>query len=66
MTHFLIEIYFSLIRVLKSKKNKLALTFFPLLPRSRNMIRRFMKTSLHKPIKILQFLSRGKIQKYLT
>ena len=66
MTHFLIEIYFSLIRVLKSKKNKLVLAFFPLLSRSRNMIGRFMKTSLHKPIKILQFLSRGKIQKYLT
>ena len=25
-----------------------------------------MKTYLYKPIKILQFLSRGKIQKYLT
>ena len=28
MTHFLVKIYFSLIRVLKSKKKKLALTFF--------------------------------------
>ena len=27
MTHFLIKIYFSLMRVLKSKKKKLALTF---------------------------------------
>ena len=27
MTHFLVEIYFPLIRALKSKKNKLALTF---------------------------------------
>ena len=25
-----------------------------------------MKTCLHKPIKILQFLSRGEIQKFLT
>ena len=27
MTHFLVKVYFSLIRVLKSKKKKLALTF---------------------------------------
>ena len=33
---------------------------------SRNMIGRFMKTYVHKPIKILQFLARGTIQKCLT
>ena len=32
---------------------------------SRNMIARFMKTYSHKPIKILQSLSRGKIKKCL-
>ena len=47
ITHFLVKIYFSLIRLLKSKKKKLAL-------------------ASHKPIKILQFLSRGKIKKCLT
>ena len=48
-----------------SSKNeeKEAGTNFVLLSRSRNMIGRFMKTYLHKPIKILQFLSRGKILK---
>ena len=39
---------------------------FGLLSRSRNMIGWFMKTYLHKPINMLQFLSRGKIQKCLT
>ena len=48
------------------KKEKEAGTNFPLLSRSRNMIGWFIKTSLHKPIKILQFLSHGEIQKCLT
>ena len=34
--------------------------------RFRNMIAWFMKTYLYKPINILQFFSRGKIQKCLT
>ena len=38
----------------------LAKIYFPI------MIGWFMKTYLHKPIKILEFLSRGKIQKCLT
>ena len=36
------------------------------LSRLRNMVQRFMKTYLHRPIKVLQFLTRGEIQKYLT
>ena len=65
MTHFLAKIYFSLIRVLKSKKKKLALTFLLCL-NQKNMIGCFMKTYFHQPIKILQFLLHGKIQKGLT
>ena len=47
------------------KQNKIAGTKFVLLPLSRKMIRWFKKTYLHKPIKILEFLSRGKIEECL-
>ena len=57
--------YFPLIKVVKSKKKKVTLTSFYCLSQE-NMIGRFMKTYLYKPIKILQFLSRGKTQKCLT
>ena len=53
--------YFSLIRVLKSKKKE-AGNNFVLLSRPRYMIGWFIKTSLHKPVKILQFPSRGKLK----
>ena len=59
------KIYCSLIRVLKKLKKEAGINF-PLLSRSRNMIGRFMRIYLHKPIKILQFVSRGKIQKCST
>ena len=52
-------------KVLKSKKKK-ASTNLVLLPWLRNKIGCFMKTYFHKPINISQFLSRGKIQKFLT
>ena len=48
------------------KQEKEAGTNFPLLSRSKNMIGLFMKTYLHKAIKILQFLSSEKIKKCLT
>ena len=57
--------YFSLIRVLKSKKKETG-TNTVLLSWKGNMIGWFIKTYLHKPIKIVQFLSRGEIQKCLT
>ena len=37
-----------------------------LLSQSRNIIGRFMKTYLHRPVKILQFVTPTRIQKYLT
>ena len=46
------------------KQEKEAGINFILLSRSRQMIGWFMKTYLHRPINILQFLSRGKIQKF--
>ena len=45
---------------LKSKKKKLVLTSFDwpvLLFQSKNIIKQFMKTYLHRPIKILQFFA---------
>ena len=57
--------YFFLIRVLKSKKKETG-TNIVLLSWKGNMIGWFIKTYLHKPIKIVQFLSRGEIQKCLT
>ena len=45
------------------KKEKEAATKFSLLSQSRNMFRQTMKTYLHRPITILQFLTYGKIQK---
>ena len=48
------------------KKEKEAGTNFILLSWSRNMIGLLMKTHLHRPIKILQFLTPGRIQKCLT
>ena len=48
---FQAKIYFSLIKVLKSKKKKLALILFHCLSHClRNMIGWFMKTYLHKPV----------------
>ena len=38
---------------------------FVLLPQSRNIIERFMKSYLHRPIKSLQFLTQTRIQKCL-
>ena len=47
----------------KSKKQeKEASTNLILLSQSRNMVGQFMKTYLHRPIKILQFLAPWKIQ----
>ena len=60
---FSAKIYFSLLKV--KKKRKKGITNFVSLFRSRNMIEWFVKTYLHKPIKILQLLSFRKIQKYL-
>ena len=40
----------------RSKKEKLKITT------SRNMIGQFMKTFLNRPVKILQFLTRGDFQ----
>ena len=54
-TTFEAKLDFSLIRVLKSKKRKLELTLFYCLGHE----------NLHYPIKILQFLSLWKIQKFL-
>ena len=48
------------------KLGKEAGTNFILLSRSRSRIGWFMQTYLFKPIKILQFVSRGKIQNCLT
>ena len=62
---FKAKIYFSITKVLKSRK-KIAGTNFVLLSRSRDMIGLFMKTFIHKPMKILQFFSRGEIKKCLT
>ena len=64
MTHFLVKIFFS--HKSSKKQEKEAGTNFVFLLWSRNMIGLFIKTYLHSPIKILQFLSRGKIQKCLT
>ena len=41
-------------------------TNFTLLSQSRYMIRQFIKNYLHRPIKILQFLTPAGIQKCLT
>ena len=49
----------------RRKSEKKAGTNFALLSWPRNIIGWFMKTYSDKPIKILQFLSRGKIQKCL-
>ena len=46
------------------KQEKEAGTNFNLLTKSRNMIRQLMKTYLHRPTKILQFLTPGRIQKF--
>ena len=51
-------------RVLKGKKE--VGTNFALFCWSRNMIGWFIKTCLHKAVKILQFFSGGKTQKYLA
>ena len=48
--------------ILYTKQEKEAGTNFVLFYRSRNMIGRFMETYLHKPIKILQLLTRKIIQ----
>ena len=48
------------------KQEKEAGTNFVLLSQPRNMTGRFMKTYLHRPINILEFLTFGRIQKYLT
>ena len=50
----------------KLEARKKADTNFVLLSQSRNMIGRFMKTYLHRPIKILQFFTPGRIQKCLS
>ena len=51
----------------KSKNQEIKTgTTLVLLSWSGNMIERFMKTYLHKPIKILRFLKPRRIQKFLT
>ena len=57
--------FFSLIKVVKQQEKK-AGTNFLLLPVSRNVIGWFTKTYWNKPIKLLQFITLGKIQKCLT
>ena len=47
------------------KQEKEADTNF-LFSQSRNMIRRFVKANLHRPMKILQFLTLGRIQNCST
>ena len=49
------------IESLKSKKKKLALTF-----QSKNMVEQFKKAYLHRPIKMLRFLTPARIQKCFT
>ena len=48
------------------EKNSSFTTNFVLLFWSRNMIGQFIKTSLHRPIKIAQFLTCGRIKKCLA
>ena len=48
------------------KKEKEAGTNFVLLCQSINMVGQFRKAYLHRPIKILHFLTAARIQKYLT
>ena len=49
----------------KKQEKELGTNFF-LFPRPKNMTGQFMKSNLHRPVKILQFLISGRIQKYLT
>ena len=51
---------------IKKKHEKETGTNFVLLSRSRNEIEQFMKTYLHRPINIPQFLTSAKIKKPLT
>ena len=64
VTSILCQLNFFFIKILKCNKKK-ASTNFVFLSRSRNTIGRFMKTHLHRPIKTLQFLASGKIEKCL-
>ena len=50
----------------KNQEKEEAATSFPLLCQTRNMVGQFKKTHLHRPIKILQFLTPVRIQKCLT
>ena len=54
------KLYF-FIKSLKSKKKKLALTSFYYV-KSRNMVGQFKKAYLHRPFKILDFLTPARIQ----
>ena len=53
-------------RLISKKQEKDAGTSFVLLSQSRKMIRQFMKTYLHRPIKILQLTTPRRIRKCLT
>ena len=55
--------FFPLIKVIKSKKKKMGLTSFYFLGQETWLDD---STHLNKPIKVLQILSSGKIQKFLT
>ena len=58
------KLYF-FIKSLKSKKKKLALLLFYYVIRE-YLVGKFKKTYLHRPIKILHFLTPARIQKCLT
>ena len=51
---------------MSQKQEKEAGTNFVLLCQSRNMVGQFKKAYLHRPIKILHFLTPARIQKRLT
>ena len=53
------------IKILKSKKKKLALSFV-VLCQLRDVVELFKKSDLHSPIKIIHFLKPVRIQKCLT
>ena len=58
------KLYFFSLKVLKARKR--SYTSVVLLCQSRNMVGQFKKAYLHRPIKILHFLTPAKIQKCLT
>ena len=57
--------HFLFFKKCQKKQGKEAGTIFVLLCQSKNLAGQYKKTYLHRPIKILQFLTPGRIQKCL-